>query len=78
MFREYVGKTGFPGLVSGGRAKLEPCGGEDASRRKKLDLGGSKMGDIGYTDRMLGSKMEIPVEWLAVAGRCRSNPVREE
>ena len=35
------------------------------------------MGDIGHSDRMLGSKMEIPVEWLVAAGRCRSNPVRE-
>ena len=27
------------------------------------------MGDIGHSDRMLGSKMEIPVEWLVVAVR---------
>jgi len=44
---ECAEKTGFPGLHFSGRATTAPCGGEDGSRREKLQLGGgSKVGGL--------------------------------
>ena len=52
----------FPVLDFSGRATTAPCGGEDGSRREKLQHRGSKEGDWVYTGPKPGSEMEIPGE----------------